>query len=75
MKRIVYSIFLVLLSISSQAQTKPLDHTVYDQLRPALQRLAVSTKDTEQAQKLLTLALHAAGDFARRNRRRTPMGN
>jgi len=28
-----------------------------DQLRPALQRLAVSTKDTEQAQKLLTLAL------------------
>ncbi|MEY3114305.1 MAG: hypothetical protein RL423_491, partial [Bacteroidota bacterium] len=31
MKRIVYSIFLVLLSISSQAQKKPLDHTVYDQ--------------------------------------------
>jgi hypothetical protein len=28
-----------------------------DQLRPALQRLAVSTKDTEEAQKLLTLAL------------------
>jgi hypothetical protein len=28
-----------------------------DELRPALQRLAVSTKDTEQAQKLLTLAL------------------
>ena len=28
-----------------------------DQLRPALQRLAVSTKDTEQAQRLLTLAL------------------
>ncbi len=31
MNRIVYSIFLVLLSISSQAQKKPLDHTVYDQ--------------------------------------------
>jgi len=28
-----------------------------DQLRPALQRLAVSTKDTAEAQKLLTLAL------------------
>jgi hypothetical protein len=28
-----------------------------DQLRPALQRLAVSTKSTEEAQKLLTLAL------------------
>lgn len=28
-----------------------------DQLRPALQRLAVSTKDTEEAQKLLSLAL------------------
>jgi hypothetical protein len=28
-----------------------------DELRPALQRLAVSTKDTEQAQKLLSLAL------------------
>jgi hypothetical protein len=28
-----------------------------DQLRPALQRLAVSTKDTEKAQKLLSLAL------------------
>ena len=28
-----------------------------DQLRPAMQRLAVSTKDTEQAQRLLTLAL------------------
>jgi hypothetical protein len=28
-----------------------------DQLRPALQRLAVSTKDTGEAQKLLTLAL------------------
>jgi len=28
-----------------------------DQLRPALQRLAVSTKDTTEAQKLLTLAL------------------
>ena len=31
MKRIVYSIFLLLLSINSQAQKKPLDHTVYDQ--------------------------------------------
>ena len=31
MKRIVYSIFLLLLSIASQAQKKPLDHTVYDQ--------------------------------------------
>ena len=28
-----------------------------DQLRPAMQRLAVSTKDTEEAQKLLSLAL------------------
>jgi len=28
-----------------------------DKLRPALQRLSVSTKDTEEAQKLLTLAL------------------
>ena len=28
-----------------------------DQLRPAMQRLAVSTKDTEEAQKLLALAL------------------
>ena len=28
-----------------------------DELRPALQRLAVSTKDTEEAQKLLSLAL------------------
>jgi hypothetical protein len=31
-----------------------------DQLRPALQRLAVSTKDTEEAQKLLNLALDIA---------------
>ena len=31
MKRIIYSIFLLLLSIASQAQKKPLDHTVYDQ--------------------------------------------
>lgn len=31
MKRIVYSIFLLLVSINSQAQKKPLDHTVYDQ--------------------------------------------
>ena len=31
-----------------------------DQLRPALQRLAVSTKDTEEAQKLLNLSLDIA---------------
>ena len=31
MKRIIFSIFLLLLSITSQAQKKPLDHTVYDQ--------------------------------------------
>ena len=31
MKRIVFSIFLLLVSIASQAQKKPLDHTVYDQ--------------------------------------------
>jgi hypothetical protein len=31
MKRIVYSIFLLFVSINSQAQKKPLDHTVYDQ--------------------------------------------
>ena len=31
MKRIIYTIFLLILSIASQAQKKPLDHTVYDQ--------------------------------------------
>jgi dipeptidyl aminopeptidase/acylaminoacyl peptidase len=31
MKRIVYAFLLLLLSMNSQAQKKPLDHTVYDQ--------------------------------------------
>jgi len=52
---------------ATDAQIKATEDMIYktslatgvadDQLRPALQRLAVSTKDTEEAQKLLSLAL------------------
>jgi hypothetical protein len=52
---------------ATDAQIKATEDMIYqtslatgvadDQLRPAMQRLAVSTKSTEEAQKLLTLAL------------------